>query len=223
MLDPKVHPPLATHFRLVGVDRDLFGIRLGSVMSVKNAPKEKWDISLKVRQNGKWRSRFVKVGQEVAGYKILDAEEKHEKVFDKDMNDTVRKDVSNITIQKGQEKPMNLVRQEVKYTGVVAKLVLEISPTKSKQLRPVRDGDILPVKDSVGQVEKYLIQIGDQDLKAVKLEKGQPGKEFPITRERKITIPSDVKNSSGMDEPYNGMPGRDMPGMGMPPGFMMNP
>lgn len=219
MADPAKHPPLATRLRLLRVDRDLFGIRLASVMAVDDQPKEKWDIALKVREGNKWRSRFLKVGQSIAGYTVIDAQERYEMRYNEAVKDTVRVDVSTVTIQKDNEEPLVLTRGERKYVGTVADIVLEMTPTQAKVIRGVRAGDRIQLPDSLGRVEEYEIHAEGQTITAALVRDGQPGSPVEVDRTRKVRRPQRQTFEPGMGDD---MP-MEFPGTGMPPDMMYTP
>lgn len=213
MTDAKIHPPLATHLRLVEVDRDLFSISMKKVVELRGQDKENWEIHLTVRDDaGKIRTRFAKLGHVINGYRISDVEKKQEKYYNRAVKDYMFKDASIITLEKDGEEPMRLTSGEIKYTGVVARLVLDhLSPQKIKVLRPVRDGDTLQLRDAVGQVENYIISsISEQSLTATLLINGQPGPVFSVGRTKRLLIPPNVQSATGMDPAFDEM------GMGIP-------
>jgi hypothetical protein len=203
--NPALHPPLATRLRLVRLDRDVFGILLTSVMAVQDQPKEKWDIALKVREGNSMRSRFVKVGEEVQGYKVVDAEEKYEMRYNPRIRDEIRVDVSTVTIEKEGEEPMVLTKGERKYVGVVANLLLELTRSQAKRIVGVRAGDTLQLRDSLGQTETYSISVEDRLLRATLIVDGEPGETFVIDATSNLIKPVDL-----------GMPGDAGTMMGRP-------
>ncbi|MDT8390785.1 MAG: hypothetical protein RRC34_09795 [Lentisphaeria bacterium] len=208
MTDANIHPPLATHLRLIDVDRDLFSIRLTKVVMVKGQDKQDWEIHLAVRDDmGKIRTRFAKLGQVINGYRIADVEKKEERYYNKAVKDYMLRDASVITLEKEGEDPMRLTSGEMKYTGVVAKLVLDhYSPQKVQVLRPVRDGDTVSLTDSAGQTETYRVSsITDQSLTATRLINGQPGTAFLVGKIKRTDIPASLQSPPDMESAFDGI------------------
>ncbi len=215
MADPRSRPALANRLRLVGMERDLFGIVVDSVMAVANKPKENWDISLRVREGTAWRSRFVKIGQQAGEYEVVDAEEKFEMVYDASLKSEVRRDVSTVTLRKHDGEPLVLVKGQRTFTGVVVDLVLEVAPGDSRRYRGIRSGDTLALKDSLGETESYLITVDGRNVKAALLRDGEPTETFLLDDKPKLVLPKQQAPEGQL--PMFG------PGAGIPHDMMYSP
>lgn len=214
LADPGSRPPLGSRLRLTRADRDVFGILLDSVMAVKDKPKETWDISLKVREGSQWRSRFAKLGQEIAGYRIVDVEEKYVSVYDPSVKGDVRRDISTVTLAREGEEPMLLARGEKRFTGTVIDVALDVSAADVRHVRGLRSGQTFQLRDSLGRTENYRIEADAQSAKVILLQDGAPAPEFILDRNRKLVLPQE--SLMGGPDGMMGVPFPDDPGMSWP-------
>ncbi len=135
--DPKSHPPYAEKLRFLGTIRkplDIMFTRL--IRNDPNDPKS-WDLFLRVRKGGRWKNRIRRIGESAGDYKILDVRYKSKKVFQKATNTEVTKDVSEVVLQKGNEEPITLVRNETTFEkGIIVRFALLsdlYSPARCRQ------------------------------------------------------------------------------------------
>ena len=216
--DQASHPPLAEKLYFVGVTRERFGIVFSNVMREPDKPSEQWDIVLKVLEDGRWKSRFRKVGETIADYKVMDVQPQTKKVYDPSVGTEVTKDVSQVVLQHTESgEQVVLKRQTRSTTGIVIRLVLPVVTDGESRLRryTARPNETFTLTDAVGQEETYKITAASpQSIRVRSVDK--PESE-PVVIER--GAPERKTLTQGRFELSPGEPGLPewTPGENMPP------
>lgn len=167
--DPALHPPLVNRLRRLKLVRKPVEIKLKKV-NMNNTPDDKksWDIFVKFKEGKKWKTEFLKIGDEIpsTGYTVIDAE------YKEIVEQKVPVEVSEITIRKGEKEAVKLVQDKDAHTG---ELYIELVFLYGKPKKfTVLLGSEFVLKDSVGNKEKYIVkQVGGNLIKAKSVESGQ--------------------------------------------------
>ncbi len=214
--DPASHPPLARLLRLLSVSRDRFRIQFENlIVGRADDPKEKWDIVLRVVEDGQHKTRFVKLGAEVQGYKITGIERKTERVFSKQINDYVQQDVSELTLVGAGGEQLALRRGMPTYTGMAVRLFLhtDVHDLRIGRAIAINADEVLELVDTVNQVERYTLKVQTPDEVMATLV-GSDDVTVRITREPPRKPQS--RSYPGMLPPEGGAAWPGMPDGGAP-------
>ena len=220
---PDSHPLLVTHVRLHDIVKDRFGILFESLMTGgETTPSEKWDIVLKVRDDdGQWKSRFAKLGQVVAGYKVVEARPKTKEAFDESVKANVKQDVSELVLQKEGEPPITLVRREPQWSGVAFRLIQYLSPRQRRQF-VVKSGETLTLADLQGHEEKYTVTQNADGRIVAQLQNGKADAPRILIVRGPSPYPTEERNDTPPGGPGT-WPGAMGPGTMGPDGGPMMP
>ncbi|NOY80101.1 MAG: hypothetical protein GXP31_03755 [Kiritimatiellaeota bacterium] len=135
--DPKSHPPYAEKLRFLGTIRKPLDIMFTRLMRNDPSDPNSWDLFLRVRKGGRWKNRIRRVGEKAGEYKILAVHYKSKKVFQKATKTEVTVDISEVVLQKGNEEPITLVRNETTFEkGIIVRFLLLsdlYSPARCRQ------------------------------------------------------------------------------------------
>ena len=219
--DKTSYPLLINHVTLVDVRHQNFDIVLSNVVvGATDDPPEKWDIVLQVVEEGRWKTRFLKLGGTINGYKIATVDRKFRERFDPKLNDTVREDVSQITLQKEGEEPMVLGRQKIATAGVVIRLFLYHDPLDPRKggMYAASSGEVVTfigadektesyAVTARGRIEAVLLRVGDAEARPIRIRRRR------LESHRRAADRARANAWGGSEMPPEAMMG---PGMTMP-------
>ncbi|MFW5803521.1 MAG: hypothetical protein ACOCWJ_06345 [Verrucomicrobiota bacterium] len=215
-VDPADHPPLATKLALLDIKRTRFDIVFSSLMGDAEAPKDEWDIAVQVFENGRWRTRFLKVGAEISGkgYTIEDVNRKVEQVYSKAVGAEIAQDASELILRGPDGEQMILPRRQQQYKGVVITFFLNTDAVNSRQGRAVtaREDEILVLTDAAGNQERYTVTVRGRRAVMVKPEGAPDAPGFLVEPPKPVER---VEERGGFQE--SGMPPEFMPDGGRAP------
>jgi hypothetical protein len=184
--DAGSHPPAATLLRLISVAREPFNMLFDNlIINAPDTPPEKWDIVLRVLENGQWKTRFAKLnGDPVAGYRVIEVKRKVEKVFSQEVNADIDRDVSEIVVQGPDGDTVNLVRTQPSYTGRTVRLFLHTDARNSRagRLYTVAPEEELVIEDALGNAFSYVLNVLNNDEVVLTPSGGSEDEAITVTR-----------------------------------------
>jgi len=233
--DPEDHPDLAVRLRYIRTVKKPLGIILMKIVRNGSDNSADWDIFLNVYEDGHWKTRIRRVGQEVGNYKILEAKYKTKLEDVKALGAKVAKDISEVVIQKvksekGDEEPIVLKRKEQTYErGVAVQFILlnDLYSWRKCKIFTVVEGDPFELEDSEGKKFHYIFKkVYNDKVIVVSKDFGEEEKEFdigPLNPAKDFVQPRRIASPvipGAVVEPGAG-PGAMMPGgPGAAPGMM---
>jgi hypothetical protein len=132
------------------------------------ADKDKWDLFFNVEVDGDRKTRIVKVGGQVGDYTVTDVRYRSEKRYDENLKTDMTVDVSVAELQKGNGRPIRLVRGEESFAaGATAKFVFipGTGRVSDYEFYTAGVGDTLELVNAQGTYEEYVVQSVDTDEK----------------------------------------------------------
>lgn len=170
MADPHDHPPLALKLFLLDVQRRRFDIIFSSLMASPQQPKDEWDIQLQVYEDGRWRTRFARLGQTVRGYTLEDINLKTEQVYSEALGAEISRDVSELVLRGPDDDRMILQRQRQQYSGVEVNFFLNTHHRDRRvgRVKTVREDEPLVLTSAVGNEERYTVSVRSPRLVVVR-------------------------------------------------------
>jgi hypothetical protein len=166
--DPSSHPPLAQKLRVLDTEQRPLGIIFTQLMRGSPADKDKWDLFFNVEVDGDRKTRIVKVGGQVGDYTVTDVRYRSEKRYDENLKTDMTVDVSVAELQKGNGRPIRLVRGEESFAaGATAKFVFipGTGRVSDYEFYTAGVGDTLELVNAQGTYEEYVVQSVDTDEK----------------------------------------------------------
>jgi hypothetical protein len=164
--NPEDSPPLVVKLRLVRIETDPFRLRFRGLMTL---PDGSMKFQINLRDNS--QTYFRKLDEEIEGFKLAKYEEK----FETKAGGTagLKKDVSELTLQRG-DKTIRLVKgQDVQYDEYVAHLAFAVDNTEIAK----RVGETFTLRG-----RKYQVIDIDSRRERVLIRSLQDGKEAAIER-----------------------------------------
>lgn len=173
--DPTSRPRLVRGLRFLKRVRIPLQVKLKKI-NTNNDPenKESWDIMVNYTSRNRWKSDFLKLGDVIPdhGYRILDAE------YDVVLRQKIPTDKSHIIVQKENEDPIKLQRNQQAYSGEALYELLYLLKNKPQKIT-VKSGKNFALDDLHGQREVYrLVKVDDEII----VELIDNGDQFEIGR-----------------------------------------
>lgn len=217
--DAKSRPASALRLALKGIRRRQLPLQLKRVTVSPGDENDnsKWDIQADVSVQGRLRSRFWRLGQEIEldgeVFKIVGVQHKIQQKFNPRLNADEAVDVSEMIIQRDDQPQI---------TAVVGAKVFEPNPQiqltdyHTGQSYVLRAGEEFTVGTPSTGVDKYLVKTVDEQKNRVVVTDAA-GHSYRIGSRPQVSAPS--KASAAEDEADERMPG--VPFDFTPPGRML--
>ncbi|MFA5204916.1 MAG: Amuc_1099 family pilus-like system protein [Lentisphaeria bacterium] len=224
--DPAVHPPYAAKLRFIKAARSPLPVTLERITRSGEDVKN-WTIQFAVQEGNRRLSRFARVGETVGGFTVIELRPKTVTRTDATVKSSFEEDVSEVTLRRGQEEAVVLVRGQQKFEkGVKAELVFLpdlAAGRRDTALRTVAVGEKFTLTVAPDRKETYVLtKVSDRDAAvAPVLPGGDLGPEIkvqPYRRGADVRRPRGVAPGRGRG-PSGALPGMP-PGMMVPPGMM---
>lgn len=188
--DPSKHPPLIKRLYVVNIVKSKIPIRLKKIRAV-GANKKDWEIHIEVFDKGRWKSKFPKYGEElnIGGhmYKIVDLEEKKEKVYDKTLHAMTDKDLSVLMLEDGVSK--DIAKAEVGEAVFAPRMKVFMQDAVSEKKYSHSVGDTFSLGSETLGIEKYKITSADPKTEVVSVITVPGDKVYTVTKEKQLEIP----------------------------------
>jgi len=220
--DQSSHPPVAKLLRLVSIAREPFNMIFENlIVGGPDDPPEKWDVVLRVLEDGQWRTRFTKLeGEPVQGYRVVGIERRQQQVFSRELNETVVQDVSEITLENKENERVVLARNRPTYTGITVRFFLHTDPVNPRggTALTATPAETLVLEDATGRTSSFTVRVRDADsvILTPAAADGQPAESLLVTK-RPPRQPRRTRRTMSPTQP-NFLPPEMM---GMPPTWGM--
>ncbi len=198
--NPASHPPYAVKLCFVQTDQTLLPLRLEKV-SREGKTKAAWVLQFNVLEGNRRVTRFARLGETLAGFKLIDIVPKVMPVMDRSINMTIDKDISELTIQHGDEEPMVIRPGVAAYErGIKVRLALVRNPQEPGKYQVI-DGIVggeISVGIDKGPAEVYkIVEASANEAVVEPAGSAEGGKRFTISRFRPPTdLPPQLNASS---------------------------
>jgi hypothetical protein len=170
--DPNSHPTVEQCLRVTDIKKEPFRLKFKGVQKLPGG-----ELMFQVNLREGERSYFVKLNQNVEGFKVVKYEQKTEQVESKQVHQTIDVDVSVLTLQNGEELIPLVKGTAHPYVQYSAKIFSELDKSEST----VREHGQLIVKFKDKKVIYAVIKIDMQDQSVV-IRRADDNKEFVIRK-----------------------------------------